>query len=103
MTAMIDISNTACQAAKNAADMAPRFTGYVACARVYIQPAGRLTAKSKRNLASFGWKVTPRAHNGTAIYLGYDNADGVLYGKAIAIAAAFTANGVSCYEDADMD
>jgi hypothetical protein len=102
--AMIEIPRSAIEAAVAAGKTAPRFTGYGGCARVYVQiSGGRINAASVKLLATFGLKVMPRAFGRPAIYIGYDNATGADYGKAIAMAKAFTQAGVSAYEDADED
>ena len=99
----LSISKDAIDLGMAAGKSAGRFSGYVCCARVYIQPVGRVEAASRKRLEAAGLRIMPRAHNSPAIYMGYDNATGVDYGKALAMAAVFNAAGFTCYADADQD
>jgi hypothetical protein len=74
------------------------------CARVYIGFSNLLTAADIKALTGAGFKVTKRPNSGRKfVYFGYDNATGREYAQATAVARAFTAAGVSAYEDADED
>lgn len=101
---MLDISPEAAKAAYAASVSAPRFTGPICCARAYVQFSDKPSAAAVKALAKYGLRVMPRpSFRCKALYVGYDNATGIEYGKAEAIAAALSAAGISCYADADMD
>lgn len=103
--AMIEISKAVAVAAAASMVNATRFTGPVACARCYVVLAGgRISAATSRTLKSAGLLVTGRpGYSGKVIYVGYDNATGVEYGKALRLAQSLSDLGVDAYADADMD
>lgn len=80
--------------------------GNVACGRVYLD-FGKLRAGSKAMKLienSLGKKFMSRPYYSyKCLYIGYDNASGLEYKRALQLAKKFENAGVYCFADADMD
>lgn len=96
----------AAAAAARTADRAPP-TG---CGRAYVRLSlGELDAAGKRawraalstECKKHGWRWlgSDSGSNRDSIYVGYDNADGVAMGQALAMANALKSAGFACYAD----
>lgn len=78
---------------------------YVACGRVYLDLGKiRVSSKHMQALSKHGLNMVSRPNcSYRCVYIGYDNATGTVWAKALKMAKVFNRLGVSCFADADED
>ncbi len=79
---------------------------YGGCGRVYIvlMEVPRSNSKIYKLFESHGFKFRSRPYmSRKSIYMGYDNATGIEWNQAEAVAKVFKENGIDCYVDGDSD
>ena len=78
----------------------------IGCGRIYVaisdKEAAKEVAKAAKKLGKIWQK---KSHYGTsnALYIGYDNCDGLALARGTAVVAALKAAGISCYRDEHGD
>lgn len=78
----------------------------IGCGRIYVAITDDAAAKEIAKAAKRLGKIfDKRSHYGTrnALYIGYDNCDGMALARGTAIVSALKAAGVSCYRDEHGD
>lgn len=78
----------------------------IGCGRIYVAISDKEAAKNVAKAAKKIGKIfDKRSHYGTsnALYIGYDNCDGIALARGTAVVAALKAAGISCYRDEHGD
>lgn len=78
----------------------------IGCGRIYVAITDDAAAKAIAKAAKKIGKIfDKRSHYGTrnALYIGYDNCDGMALARGTAVVAALTAAGIPCYRDEHGD